>query len=131
MKAWKSAGYEVEKTNPLPNYKVEMIDAETFKKDFQNCCVVDIRIPKHYTMGIYSKHLSQEMSMLSSKHRKKYIHKIPLAYLSSRYKKVPRDKKVVVVDYKGKQSPLAVRYLKSVGYDNVYMLKGGLMSFEN
>jgi len=131
MKAWKSAGYEIEKTNPLPKDDVEMIDAATFKKDLRYFCVVDIRIPQLYTMGHFSKHLSSQMAMLSSTHRKRYIHKIPLAYLSSRYQKIPGDKKVIVVDYKGKQAPLAVRYLKNAGYKEVCMLKGGLMSFEN
>lgn len=131
MKAWKSAGYEINKYNPLPAFKVESIDSTTFKKDFQNCCVVDIRMRKHYAMGLYTKHLNNEMTALTSEHRKKYIHKIPLPYLSDHYRKIAKDMKVVVVDYKGKQAPLAVRYLKSVGYDPVYMLKDGLMSFEN
>ena len=92
--------------------------------------MVDIRIRKHYAMGLYTKHLNDEMTALSSEHRKKYIHKIPLPYLSSRYKKITPDKKVVVVDYKGKQAPLAARYLRHMGYNNVAMLKDGLMSFE-
>jgi hypothetical protein len=37
---------------------------------------------------------------------------------------------VVVVDFKGKQAPLAVRYLMHVGYPAVCMLKDGLLSFE-
>ena len=40
------------------------------------------------------------------------------------------EKKVVVVDYKGKQAPLAVRYLRHMGYNDICMLKGGLISFE-
>ncbi|BBO88651.1 rhodanese-like domain-containing protein [Desulfosarcina ovata] len=131
MKAWKSAGYEVQKNNPLTAFEVETIDSATFKKNFQNCCVVDVRIRKQYSMGFYTRYLSNEMASLTFEHRKKYIHKIPLQYLSSRYKKIAKDKKVVVVDYKGKQAPLAVRYLKSVGYDPVYMLKDGMSSFEN
>lgn len=131
MKAWKAAGYAIAKTDPLPAYPVETIDAAIFKKDFSNCCVVDIRIRKHYAMGFYTKHLNDEMTSLSSEHRKKYIHKIPLPYLSNRYGKIANDKKVVVVDYKGKQSPLAVRYLKHMGYERVYMLKGGFISFED
>jgi rhodanese-related sulfurtransferase len=129
MKAWKAAGYKSQKNNPLPAFEVETIDSASFKKDFQNCCVVDIRMRKNYAMGLYTKYLNNEMSSLSSEHRKKYIHKIPLPHLSSRYKKIAEDKKVVVVDYKGKQAPLAVRFLKSVGYDPVYMLKDGLISF--
>lgn len=50
--------------------------------------------------------------------------------MSELYRKIPADKKVVVVDYKGKQAPLAVRYLRHMGYTNVCMLKGGLISFE-
>jgi rhodanese-related sulfurtransferase len=130
MKAWKSAGYPIVKTDPLPAYPVEAIDAAMFKKEFNNYCVVDIRIPKHYAMGLYTKYLNDEMVALSSEHRKKYIHKIPLPYLSDRYPKIPRDKKVIVVDYKGKQAPLAVRYLRHMGYTDICMLKGGLNSFE-
>ncbi len=130
IKAWKSAGYALEETNSLPAFKVNEIDSATFKKNFQDYCVVDIRIRKQYSMGFYTKHLSNEMASLSSENRKKYIHKIPLPYLSSRYKKIAKDKKVIVIDYKGKQAPLAVRYLMSVGYNPVYMLKDGLMSFE-
>ena len=130
MKAWKAAGYRVEQSHPLPDYEIEMIDAEHFKNDFRNCCVVDIRIRKHYAMGLYTKHLNDEMVSLSSAHRKKYIHKIPLPYLSMLYKKVPKDKLVVVVDFKGKQAPLAARFLRHMGYGDVAVLKGGLMSFE-
>lgn len=130
MKAWKAAGYEIVKTSPLPKIPVEMIDAATLKNNFKQFCIVDIRIPRHYAMGYFSKYLGAEMSGLSRDHRKKYIHKIPLAYLSSRYKKIFGDKKVVVVDFKGKQAPLAARYLISVGYSPVCMLKGGLTSFD-
>ena len=43
---------------------------------------------------------------------------------------ITAGKKVVVVDFKGKPSPLAVHYLQHVGYNDVCMLKGGLISFE-
>lgn len=130
MKAWKSAGYPVVKTKALPDHNITVINAPTFKKNFNDYCIVDIRIRKHYAMGLYTKHLSKEMTALSSEHRKKYIHKIPLPYISERYKKIPSDKQVVVVDFKGKQAPLAARYLRNMGYPRVGMLKGGLSSFE-
>jgi rhodanese-related sulfurtransferase len=81
-------------------------------------------------MELYTRHLKEEMAALSSPHRKKYIHKIPLPHLTRMYKKVPFDRTVVVVDYKGKQAALAARYLRHAGHEKVYMLKGGLMSFE-
>ncbi len=130
IKAWKSAGYPIVKTNPMPDYEVQTIDASTLKKGFNDYCIVDIRIRKHYAMGLYTKHLNEEVRSLSSEHRKQYIHKIPLPYLSELYKKIPMDKTVVVVDYKGKQAPLAVRYLQHMGYLDICMLKGGLISFE-
>ena len=58
------------------------------------------------------------------------VRKIRLPYLNEMYKKIPMDKKVVVADYKGKQAPLAVRYLRYMGYNDICMLKGGLISFE-
>ena len=130
VKAWQEAGYAIAKTDPLPPSEVQSIDAATLKKNFNHYCVVDIRIRKHYAMGLYTKHLNDEMNALSSEERKKYIHKIPLPHLTRLCKKVPFDRPVVVVDYKGKQAPLAVRYLQKIGHDRIYMLKGGLMSFE-
>ena len=130
VKAWKEAGYAVARTKPLPPFEVKAIDPSTFKKDFIHYCVVDIRIRKHYAMGLYTKHLEDVMNSLSSDHRKKFIHKIPLPHLTRLVKKVPSDRQIVVVDYKGKQAPLAVRYLQQVGYPEVCMLKGGLISFE-
>lgn len=130
LKAWKSAGYSIVKVDPLPAYDIATIDAATFKEKLSDYCVVDIRIGKHYAMGFFTRYLNDEIVALSSEHRKKYIHKIPLPFLSERYKKIPADKMVVVLDYKGKQAPLAVRYLQHMGYTNVCMLKGGLTSFE-
>ena len=129
MKAWKAAGYAIAKSNPLPPTKVEVIDKTTFKKNFDQYCVLDIRMRKTYSMGMYTKHLSDEMNALSSEHRKKYIRKIPLPHLTRICKRVPYDRPVVVVYYKGKQAPLAVRYLKHIGHEEVYMLKGGFASF--
>ena len=58
------------------------------------------------------------------------VRKIRLPYLNEMYKKIPMDKKVVVVDCKGKQAPLAVRYLRHMGYNDICMLKGGRISCE-
>lgn len=70
------------------------------------------------------------MNALSSEHRKKYIRKIPLPHLTRLCKNVPYNRPVVVVDHKGRQAPLAARYLKKIGHEETYILKGGLMSFE-
>ncbi len=129
-KAWKASGYRLIQTDPVPDVAVATIDAETFKKNFDQYCVVDIRIRKHYAMGLYTKHLNAEMNALSTAHRKKYIHKIPLPYLTRMAKKVPLDRPIVVVDYKGKQAPLAVRYLQQIGHPKVCMLEGGLIRLD-
>ena len=77
VKAWKTAGYKLEQTDPLPAFKVESIDAATFKKNFDQYCVLDIRMPKLYTLGLYTKYLNDEMNALPPEHRTKYIRKIP------------------------------------------------------
>jgi rhodanese-related sulfurtransferase len=130
MKAWKAAGFPIAKRTPLPPAKVETIDKTTFKKNFDQYCVLDIRMRRTYSMGLYTKHLNDEMNALSAEHRKKYIRKIPLPHLTRMSKKVPFSRPVVVVDYKGRQAPLAARYLKHIGHDDVYVLEDGLMSFE-
>ena len=83
-----------------------------------------------YGRGYFTNYLSDEMAAPPISYFKEYFHKIPLAHFSQRYQKIPKDRKVIVIDHNGKRAPLAARFLKANGYDQVAILKGGLMSFD-
>ncbi len=104
---------------------------DQFRAAIGKDCIVDIRIPKMYSLGYFSKYLSAEMKAEPDSYFKKYFHKIPLAYFSKKYKKIPTrlNKRVVVMDHNGKRALLAARFLKNNGYTDVAILKGGMTSF--
>ena len=128
--AWKKANYPLDTSNKLPDLEIEEITKEQLKTAIGNDCIVDIRIPAMYYRSYFTNYLSAEMDAPSSTYFKKYFHKIPLAHLSQKFEKIPKDKKVIVIDHNGKRARLAARFLKNYGYNEVAILKGGLVSFD-
>jgi adenylyltransferase/sulfurtransferase len=58
-------------------------------------------------------------------------HLIPLAELPARYEEVDKTKDVVVHCRSGKRSELAIQFLESMGYSNLYNLEGGIVAWNN
>ena len=128
--AWQKAGYEVDTSRALPDVCHKQIDVDQFREQFSKSAVVDIRIPSLYQLGHYSKYMRAEIERTSLEHRKKYHHKIPLSKLSKTYTKIPKDRRIIVVDHNGKQSRLAGKFLLNNGFSEVYCLKRGLTALE-
>jgi len=127
---WKKAGYPLVTSKALPNYKIMEIEGPQFKELLGKACILDIRTPKLYSKWNWKKKMGNEkIDSLSRDYLKHYFHKVPLDKLSDQYQKIPKDRMVVVVDYRGKQSLVAARYLKHNGYDKVCRLKGGLTAY--
>lgn len=53
---------------------------------------------------------------------------IDLEVLDTSLSKVPRGRKIVIIDLHGKQTNMAARFLASKGYDDVVRLDGGFAS---
>ena len=124
---WKKAGYPLNTQRSLPKYTIPSIDGKQFKTMVGQACIVDIRVPKLYGEG----HLKEKIGIekadaLSPDYLKKYFLKIPLDKLSDQFPKIPKDRTVVVLDYRGKQALVAARFLKHHGYGEVCLVKGGL-----
>lgn len=131
LPAWKKAGYRLETGLSLPKYKIPQIDSSSFKQSVGEDCIVDIRSPKLYGQGLLTRKLGSKVQTLPRDYLKKYFHKIPLAKLSEQYKRIPHDRTVVVMDYRGKQAMAAAKFLKHKGYEEVRIVKGGLSGVEN
>ncbi|RUM41518.1 MAG: hypothetical protein DSY70_01155 [Desulfobulbus sp.] len=50
---------------------------------------------------------------------------IPIDDLDQKYKMLPQDKKIVIVDVMGKQEEIAGRFLTLKGYKNLAVMAGG------
>jgi rhodanese-related sulfurtransferase len=128
--AWQKAGFKLDTSGALPDVCHQQIEVDEFRRLFSKVCVVDIRVPSLYQLGHYSKYMQAEIEKTSMAHRKKYHRKIPLAKLSKDYDKIPKDRKIIVVDHNGKQAKLAGKFLLNNGFTDVYCLTGGLTALE-
>ena len=115
----------------IPNYKIKEIEGRQLGDMLGNACILDIRTPKLYSKWNWKKHMGEEkIDSLSRDYLKKYFFKIPLDKLSEQFIKIPKDRMVLVIDYRGKQSLVAARFLKHNGYENVSRLRGGLTAIK-
>lgn len=123
---WEKAGFPLNTSYSLPKYNVPGINGAQFKSWVGQACLLDIRTPKLYGVGNIKSKFGPNADTLSLDYKRKYFLKIPLAKLTEQYKKIPRDRQIVVWDYRGKQSMIAARFLISKGFKDVYRLKGGI-----
>jgi rhodanese-related sulfurtransferase len=126
LSAWKKAGYALNTSRAMPKYRVPTIEDDEFKQLLGTACYVDVRTPKLYGLGNIKAKFGPNADKLSMDYKKKYFLKIPLYQLSSQYNKIPRGRRIVVFDDKGKQALIASRFLIYSGYKDVCMLKGGI-----
>jgi rhodanese-related sulfurtransferase len=123
---WKHAGYALNTSHALPKYGVPQIDGDQFKEMVGQACILDIRTPKLYGLGNIKPKFGPNADNLSLEYRKKYLLKIPMYKLSRQYTKVPKDQPIVVIDFRGKQSLIAAKFLLHNGFKDVYVIKGGI-----
>jgi SulP family sulfate permease len=76
--------------------------------------VIDVREPREYKGG----HIPN-------------AHSIPLPVLLNHLDQIPRDHPVVMVCQSGRRSTRATALLRDRGYDNVRVLEGGMIAWEN
>ncbi len=126
LPAWKKAGYPLDTSHALPKYDVLEIDGDQFKALVGKACIVDIRTPKLYGVGNIKAKFGPNVDSLSMAYRKKYLIKIPMSKLAKQYGNIPQDRAIVVMDFRGKQSLVASRFLIHKGFKDVFLLKGGI-----
>jgi rhodanese-related sulfurtransferase len=132
LPAWKSAGFALNTIKALPRHKVPGIGSKQFKELVGTACMVDIRTPKLYSGSIDTQsRFGPKAKALTLEYRKKYFLKIPMSKLSTQYRKIPNDRKIVVFDDSGKQCLVAARFLIEKGFKDVCMLKRGISAIPN
>ena len=107
---WIAAGYKLNRTQALPEHKIDTLNAHELFNALYTVLILDVR------------HNAEVKNMGAFPNA---IH-IPLDDFDRRYAEVPKGERIVVVDYSGVEYRCAANFLISRGYKNVKGLQGGV-----
>ncbi len=115
MPAWKRAGYATVAAERIPRRAIASVKPPALRKMLAEKAAVlpvDIRSENIFRKG----HIEGAINL-------------PMHQLHRRWRELPLDRPLVIVDSRGFRSPLAANYLASRGFD-VRPLFGGMISWE-
>lgn len=104
-----------EKQQQASGQSYQNITPETLKQMMEtdkNLIIVDVREEAEYVDG----HIAGSQL-------------VPMSEFQSRVSEIPKDKKVALVCQSGSRSSMATEYLVQLGYNQVYNLDGGMMTW--
>ncbi len=107
---WIRRRYPVMRTVEYPKAAIPMIYPEEVYKKLSQVVILDIGGPELRKIGEF---------------KQGDVFHIPLDDLEDKYKALPRNKKIVIVDVMGKQENIAGRFLTMKGYKNLAEMAGG------
>jgi rhodanese-related sulfurtransferase len=108
---WKKRGLPMETASLYPVLKIASVSGPELRlliEKKENIFIIDIRDEEDRKIGFVggSAHIDMEL-------------------LNENIAKLPRDKKIVLIDLHGKQASLAARFLVKNGFGNIAMLDKG------
>ncbi len=106
---WIKAGYPVEKKVTYPKVNIPLVSPdELAQMDPSSVFILDVRSENDFAKG----HIKGAHNI--------YVEKLP-----EMLDQIPKDKKIILVDTKGKLTRTVGRYLISKGFKDVARLDGG------
>jgi rhodanese-related sulfurtransferase len=106
---WAKAGYPFESTAKYSDVLIPLIGVDNIAyRTSTDTIILDIRPSSHFQNG----HIKNAVN-------------IDLEDLPDKIGLLPKDKRIVLVDHKGKLTLITGRYLLSQGFENVVRLDGG------
>ena len=114
LAGWSKAGLPLVKDKDLPRPEIPLLAPSKVQEQLSDVYLVDYRPEVIYKQG----HITGS-------------HNIPSHQFSRRYQEIPMNKKIILVDVVGNPAwtPMGW-FLKSKGYDDVMMLKGGMNAWQ-
>jgi rhodanese-related sulfurtransferase len=115
LPGWVAAGYPTQTTATLPEADIPTIspaELKTLLAGKEDFVLLDIR--------------SQEKHLRIDDPRSLYL---DLNTMKDHWREVPGNKKIVMIDYNGKRTQVAGRYLAGKGIKNVRKVSGGMMQW--
>lgn len=111
---WLQAGFGMKSIEKLPKSNVRTIlpsDLNRMIEEKEKFFLVDIRIPsqaRDYAIDHPSRLL------------------ISIDDLQEKYRQLPRDRTIVLIDLNGRRSPIAGRFLQAKGFTDLVKVNGGM-----
>ena len=107
---WSNAGYPLNKEKALPRVEISQLTPAQLNEKIGEAHLLDVRLEEDYKDSFI-----------------KGSQNISINLLSRRFQEVPKGKPIIVVDTLGNPHWIAAGwFLKSKGYTDVMMLKGGM-----
>jgi rhodanese-related sulfurtransferase len=111
--AWIKAKYPLERKVKYPRAKLARLKPKKLNSMLSSVVILDIR--------------GKELKGLG---RIKDVIIMPMDNVEDEYSKIPKDKKVVIVDHAGKQTNICGKFLTLKGYKDVAVLDGGMLGWK-
>jgi len=114
ISGWVKAGYPLNKDESIPRTEIPPLTTRQLQEKLKDYYILDIRLEGLFKQG----HIKGSRN-------------IPIHLISSRYQEVPKGKTIVVIDLLGNPAWVPIGwFLKSKGYNDVIMLKGGMNAWQ-
>ena len=111
---WVKAGYPLIKDETIPRSEIPTLTPSQLLGKVDEFYILDLRLEGLYKQG----HI-------------KGSRKIPIHLVSRRFQEVPKGKTIMVIDLLGNPAWVPIGwFLKSKGYNDVMMLKGGMNAWQ-
>lgn len=108
------AGFPLNKDESIPRPEIPPVAPAQLQEKMENAYLLDVRLEGLYKQGYI-----------------KGSQNIPIHLVSRRFQEIPAGKRVIVVDLLGNPAWVPVGwFLKSKGYNDVMMLKGGMSAWQ-
>ncbi|MBU0681500.1 MAG: rhodanese-like domain-containing protein [Proteobacteria bacterium] len=112
LPGWKHRDLPLIHATTYPDIDPPILEPLTVYKKMDTALLLDIR--------------GEEVSQLGE--IKKAL-KIPLDDMDHDYRQLPHDKTIIIIDHAEKQSPICARFLAKMGYQDLAILKGGMINW--
>jgi rhodanese-related sulfurtransferase len=111
---WKKAGFALNKEKAIPRPEIPPLAPSQLQEKIEDAYLLDIRLEGLYKQG----HIKGSRN-------------IPIHLITRRFQEIPTGKRIIVIDLLGNPAWVPVGwFLKSKGYNDVMMLKGGMNAWQ-
>ena len=112
IQEWEKAGFPMDKD--LPRGEIPPLAPSQLQEKLDNTYLLDVRLEKSYEQG----HIRGN-------------HNIPAYQVSRRFQEIPTGKRIVIISAIGNPEWVPIGwFLKSKGYNDVMMLRGGVNAWQ-
>ena len=109
---WVKAGFPLDKAIPRP--EILPLAPSQLQEKLEDAYLLDIRLEGLYKQG----HIKGSRN-------------IPIHLISRRFQEIPTSKRIIIIDLLGNPAWVPIGwFLKSKGYNDVMMLKGGMNAWQ-